>query len=176
MSIFYISDLHFGHENIIRLSHRPFENADEMDETMINNWNSVVKDSDTVYIGGDFCYKSGKPPKYYLERLNGKKVLCTGNHDSSLLKDKNNRKYFEFIKDIIDIQDNGQRIILCHYPMVEWNGFFRNTLHFYGHIHNTKNATYEILKNIPNCYNIGADILGFTPRTLDEIIECNRGE
>lgn len=170
---YYISDLHFGHENIIRLSHRPFKNVDEMDETMINNWNSVVKDSDTVYIVGDFCYKSGKPPKYYLERLNGKKVLCTGNHDLSLLKDKNNRKYFEFIKDIIDIQDNGQRIILCHYPMVEWNGFFRNTLHFYGHIHNTKNATYEILKNIPNCYNIGAYILGFTPRTLDEVIECN---
>lgn len=172
---YYISDLHFGHENIIRLSHRPFENAEQMDETIIKNWNNVVKDSDAVYIGGDFCYKSGKHPKEYLERLNGKKHLIVGNHDGSVIKDPVCRKYFESIKDIMNISDGNKRIIICHYPMVEWNGFYRNALHFYGHIHNnTNNNTYKILESIPNCYNIGADVFGFVPRTLDEIINGSK--
>lgn len=172
---YYISDTHLGHYNIIRLCSRGFKTVEEMDEVIINNWNSVVKDTDTVYIGGDFCFKSGKDPVEYLKRLNGHKVLCIGNHDKSLLKNPAARKYFDYIGDIINITDGDKRIVLCHYPMVEWDGFFRGTVHLYGHIHNnTQNATYDIVKNIPNCYNIGADVLGFTPRTLDEIIEMNK--
>ena len=175
MKNFYISDLHLGHYNIIRLCHRPFASVEEMDETIINNWNSVVTDTDNVYIGGDFCYKSGKDPVEYLQRLNGHKYLLIGNHDKSLLKDSAARRYFESIKDIMNITDGDNRIVLCHYPMVEWDGFFRGTLHLYGHIHNnTSNATYDIVKNISNCYNIGADVLGFTPRTLNEIITMNK--
>ena len=172
---YYISDTHLGHYNIIRLCSRPFKTAEEMDEVIINNWNSVVKDTDTVYIGGDFCFKSGKDPVEYLKKLNGHKHLCIGNHDKSLLKNPAARKYFESIKDMYNIEDNGKRIVLCHYPMVEWDGFFRGTIHLYGHIHNnTSNATYDIVKNIPNCYNMGADVLGFTPRTLDEIVSMNK--
>lgn len=172
---YYISDTHFGHYNIIRLCSRPFSSVEEMDETIINNWNNVVKDTDTVYIGGDFCYKSGKDPVEYLKRLNGHKHLLAGNHDKLVLKSPAARKYFESIKDIMNIMDEDKRIVLCHYPMVEWDGFFRDTIHLYGHIHNnTSNNTYNIVKNIPNCYNIGADVLGFTPRTLKEIIEINK--
>lgn len=175
MKNYYISDLHLGHYNIIKLCNRPFSSVEEMDETIINNWNSVVKDTDTVYIGGDFCFKSAKDPVEYLKQLRGHKVLCIGNHDTSLLKNPSARKYFDQIKDIINITDGDNRIVLCHYPMVEWDGFFRNSIHLYGHIHNnTSNDTYDIVKNIPNCYNIGADVLGFTPRTLDEIIALNK--
>lgn len=174
---YYISDLHLGHYNIIKLCNRPFVSVEEMDETIINNWNSIVQDTDTVYIGGDFCYKSGKDPVEYLKRLNGKKHLCIGNHDKALLKNTAARKYFESIKDIYNIEDNGKRIVLCHYPMVEWDGFFRNSIHLFGHIHNnTGNVAYNIVKSIPNCYNIGADVLGFTPRTLEEIIRANTND
>ena len=172
---YYISDTHLGHYNIIRLCNRPFSSVEEMDETIINNWNNVVKDTDTVYIGGDFCYKSGKDPVEYLKRLNGHKHLLVGNHDKSVLKNPTARRYFESTKDIMNITDEDKRVVLCHYPMVEWDGFFRGAIHLYGHIHNNiSNNTYGIVKNIPNCYNIGADVLGFTPRTLKEIIEINK--
>lgn len=171
---FYFSDSHLGHENIIRLSKRPFKSVEEMDETIIKNWNSVVTDDDDVYIVGDFSYKSGKNPVEYLKQLKGKKHLVIGNHDSRILKDPAARKMFVDIKDRYDINDNGTRIILDHYPLVEWNGFFRGALHFYGHIHNNvENATYKIISEIPNAYNVGADILDFTPRTAKQVIEFN---
>lgn len=72
MSNFYISDTHFGHSNIIRHCNRPFVNADEMDEVLIKNWNSVVTNRDTVYILGDFAFSKGiKQPSEYLRELNG---------------------------------------------------------------------------------------------------------
>lgn len=168
---FYLSDLHLGHYNIIKLSNRPFSSVEEMDETIITNWNKVITDNDDIYINGDFCFKSGKHPKEYLENLKGRKHLVVGNHDGRIVKDLVCRKYFVEIKDIIDICDNGKRVILCHYPMIEWNGYFRGAIHLYGHIHNnTENTAYKILKDIPNCYNVGADVLGFTPRKLQDII------
>lgn len=172
---FYISDLHLGHYNIINLSHRPFKTAEEMDEAIIANWNSVVGPEDDVYISGDFSFKSGKNPKKYLDRLNGKKHLIIGNHDGSVLKDPVCRRCFVEIKDRMEVKDGNRMVVIDHYPLVEWNGFYRGVVHFYGHIHNNvNNATYSIVKQIPNAYNIGADILGFTPRTFDEVIELNK--
>ena len=171
---FYISDLHLGHKNIIRMSKRPFSSVEEMDATLINNWNSVVTDEDDIYIVGDFCYKSGKDPKEYLEKLKGKKHLIIGNHDSIIVKNPVLRKYFTEIRDKLIVNDQGKMIVLSHYPMVEWEGFFRGSIHFYGHVHNnTQNATYDILLKIPNAYNVGADILNFYPREFNEVIKYN---
>ena len=79
--IFFTSDLHLGHANIIRLCNRPFSNVEEMDETIINNWNSVVTDNDDVYILGDFSYKSENPISY-LKKLNlPHKVVPVGRLD-----------------------------------------------------------------------------------------------
>ena len=85
--IFYIADTHFGHDNIRKLSNRPFSTVEEMDNALINNWNSVVTDDDDVYILGDFSYKS-EDPIDYLKKLNGKKHLIVGNHDNKLLKNR----------------------------------------------------------------------------------------
>ena len=175
--IYYISDLHFGHYNIIKLCHRPFKDADEMDEILISNWNAIVQPEDTVYILGDLCYRNGKPPEYYLERLNGRKYLILGNHDTDLAKNRRSGRFpqLEWIRDYAEISDGNRKLVLSHYPMVEWNGFFRDTIHLYGHIHNnTENAAYHIMKDIKNAYNVGADILGFTPRTLDQVIRMNK--
>jgi len=111
----------------------------------------------------------------HLDRLNGKKHLIIGNHDGSVLKDPVCRRCFVEIKDRMEVKDGNRMVVIDHYPLVEWNGFYRGVVHFYGHIHNNvNNATYSIVKQIPNAYNIGADILGFTPRTFDEVIELNK--
>ena len=58
--------------------------------------------------------------------------------------------------------------------MVEWNGYFRSSVHLYGHIHNNvDNAAFRIMSTLENAYNVGADILDFTPRTLEEVIKYN---
>lgn len=167
---YYIADLHLGHDNIRRLSNRPFDSVEEMDKTLISNWNSVVTDNDDVYILGDFSYKGGNPLNY-LKQLKGKKHLIKGNHDSSMLKNPDCRRCFEEINDIQDICDNGTWIVLCHYPMVEWNGYYRNALHFYGHVHNTfHNETTTYASRMKNAYNVGVDVIGFIPKTLQQII------
>ena len=169
---YYIADTHFGHENIIRISHRPFSSIQEMDETLIKNWNKVVKPTDDVYILGDLAYK-GKDPDSYIRKLNGRKHLITGNHDGRITGNPDCRKLFVEIRDMKTITDGGQKIVLCHYPMVEWDGYFRGVLHFYGHVHNNyENQTCKYLQTEKKAFNVGVDMpyIDFTPRTLKEII------
>ena len=104
--IYYIADTHFGHANILKHDHRPFENTEEMDTTLINNWNERVKTNDDVYIIGDLCFRNADhPEEWYLKRLNGRKHLIIGNHDKALLRNEKAMSYFysvDTIKKIID--------------------------------------------------------------------------
>lgn len=72
----YISDLHFGHSNVIDFDHRPFADRDEMDRVMISLWNERVSADDHVYIVGDFCYRNGNSADWYLRQLKGHKHIC----------------------------------------------------------------------------------------------------
>ena len=167
---YYIADTHFGHDNIRRLSNRPFNTIEEMDKTIIDNWNRRVTDNDDVYILGDFSYKS-EDPILYLRQLRGRKHLIVGNHDGKLLKNPACKDYLVEIADMKMVNDNGTQIVCCHYPLVEWNGYYRNVLHFYGHIHNNfDNETNQYISKVKNAYNVGIDIIGFMPGTLKEII------
>lgn len=165
---YYIADTHFGHDNIRRLSKRPFDTAEEMDEAMIASWNGRVRGDDDVYILGDFAYKS-RDPAYYLDRLKGRKHLIAGNHDGKLLKNPILRSRFAEIADMETVNDGGTKIVCCHYPMAEWDGYYKGVLHFYGHLHNNDNAASRYMSGLENAYNVGVDIIGFAPRTLKEI-------
>ena len=160
---YYIADTHFGHANIIKHCSRPFETVEEMDMVMMQNWNAVVTDNDTVYVLGDFSFK-GAGWKEYADKLKGNKVFINGNHD----------KFEHPVPDILTVKDSGDRIVLFHYPIVEWDGFFHGTLHFFGHIHNSKNQAYELMSQVENAYNIGADVIDFTPRTKEQIIKIGK--
>lgn len=83
MTDWVISDPHFGHENIIAYCSRPFKDVDEMDETIIYNWNSLVQDEDTVYCLGDWAHGRGSKEKLklYLPRLKGRIIMIRGSHD-----------------------------------------------------------------------------------------------
>ena len=171
MSKFYISDPHFGHEDIISFCNRPFTSVEEMDEELIKRWNNKVSNNDTIYILGDLIYKSNKLPEYYLERLNGAKILIKGNYDNPWLKKIDVNKYFEGVYDYLEISDEGIWVILFHYPILEWNAKFRGSYHIHGHIHNINSDSIEHSNEEPRMYNVSCDAINFEPKTLNELME-----
>lgn len=124
--IYYTADLHLGHANVIKFDKRPFVSAEEMDRTLIANWNSRVTDRDKVYIAGDLIFKSEKPAEWYLEQLCGIKYLVIGNHEKAVLGSEKACSYFEDIDKMMHIKDGKHQICICHFPIVEWNGYFRS--------------------------------------------------
>jgi calcineurin-like phosphoesterase family protein len=176
--IFYISDTHFGHKNIIRYDNRPFSSAEEMDKALIDNWNNVVTEDDTVYILGDISWHQEFETKNILNQLNGHKILVKGNHDQVVNKIP---YYFDKIASYLEIKDNGRKVILSHYPIMFWNNQFHDSIHLYGHVHNSHQWNMmeswikeaKQLQALPmQVYNVGCMMtwMDYTPRTLDEII------
>ena len=178
MKKFYISDLHFGHKNIIRYDNRPFTSVKEMDDALIKNWNSVVSDDDKVYILGDIGWYDDVKMGGIFSHLHGNKILIKGNHDrvSSYLYG-----FFDKVVDYLEINDNGTKVVMSHYPMPFWNGQFRDSVHLYGHVHNSHQQNMmeswrkelRQLQDIPGrMYNVGCmmSYMNYTPRTLYEIL------
>lgn len=134
----YISDLHFGHKNVIGFDHRPFIDTDEMDHCLIKLWNTRVQPDDHVYVVGDFAYRSDKTADWYLRQLKGHKHLIIGNHDRLLLENEKAMAYFESVDKLCHIKDGDKEIVLCHYPMTTWYKRRYGFWHIYGHIHGRK--------------------------------------
>lgn len=190
MSILFISDLHFGHENIITTCERnatncgkDFASVEEMNEFLIDKWNQKVNDEDEVYILGDFSFRSKVHVKLYLERLKGHKHLIVGNHDYQWMKSVTNLdEYFDSVSNFEVIRIDDKLVSLCHYPLLEWNGSRRATNQetsiswlIHGHIHNAKEKTFEYIRdNLPCALNCGADINGFEPVTFEELLANNK--
>jgi calcineurin-like phosphoesterase family protein len=158
--IYFTSDHHFGHTNIIRHCSRPFADADEMNREMTKRWNERVKNGDLVYHLGDFAFR-GNNPAVYRAGLNGRIVLILGNHDKR--KDVM-RAGFETIYDMAQVSVDGTLLVLCHYAMRVWNKSHHGALHLYGHSHGTLPGTAQSL-------DVGVDCWDFRPVTLTEIKE-----
>ena len=169
----YISDMHFGHKNVIAFDHRPFLDADEMDLTMIELWNARVQPDDRVYIVGDFCYRSSLPPEWYLRQLKGHKYLILGNHDGPILNNPTAQRYLEGIDQMMKIEDGKEEITLCHYPIAEWHAYHRGAWHIYGHLHNRKDEAYQFMITKKHALNAGCMINGYAPASLKELIRNN---
>jgi calcineurin-like phosphoesterase family protein len=137
MAVFFTSDTHFGHEAAIRNCERPFTSIDEMDEVLIARWNDTVAPSDTVYHLGDFLCQSPRDAAYYLDRLNGDIHLVEGNHDKGMLRAHAGR--FASVSIVSEMAIAGQKLVLCHYPMREWNGCYHGAWHLHGHVHGRMN-------------------------------------
>jgi len=171
--ILYTSDLHFGHKNVIRFDHRPFADIDEMDHVLIERWNSRVQPDDTVYIVGDLCYRSEHPAEWYLRQLKGHKILILGNHDVPIMDDPKALRYLEGVDKMLHVSDSGKQICLCHFPIIDWNGYHKGSYHIYGHIHNRKDEAYEVMKTKDRALNAGCMINNYTPASFNELIYNN---
>ena len=185
--IFFISDLHFGHTNVIMFDTRPFNNIEHMEQALISNWNSVVSNQDITYILGDFCWKAQESEWIrLLDQLNGNKVLIKGNHDLKSYSKKLQAK-FQDIKDYKEITVERKHAVLCHYPIIFPKAAYNpDTVMLHGHVHLTRENSFlnkwrrEIIESrkeggdaYGNIYNVGCMMpyMGYTPRTISEIIE-----
>lgn len=164
--IWFTSDLHLGHRSAIQMCERPFESVEEMNEVLIGNYNSCVKKDDTVYILGDIAHRTpAVEVNLWIGRMNGKKILCKGNHDK-----RYDETLFEKICDFLEISVNGVNISLMHYPMMSWPKSHYGSLHLHGHIHskgeyNQRQKSEGILR-----YDVGVDANHFYPVSIEDII------
>lgn len=184
--IFYIADLHLQHSNVIKFDNRPFANVEEMDNTLIENWNAVVDKGDHVYHIGDFCWGKTDDWIRYLKKLNGNIHIVRGNHDLKQFG-SDVKKCIVEVTDYKEITDNGRHVIMCHYPIMCYKASYNpNCYMFHGHTHVTREQYFvskwtEELKHSKqsnsdscgNIINVGCMMpwINYKPRTLDEIIE-----
>ena len=171
--VYFTSDLHLGHENVIKLCNRPFDSIEEMDEALIHNWNRKVTNGDTVYVLGDLMYKSKKPPEEYLRQLKGKKHLIVGNHDRSWYSKCQLDSSFLSVNNLLYMTDGKRQYTLCHDPMMSWPHMARCYMVF-GHIHGNTDAEYwPLIQRSDLMLNGGVDVNGFEPVTFDEMLNNN---
>ena len=170
----YISDLHFGHSNVIQFDKRPFSDREEMDNVMIHLWNTRVDENDNVYILGDFCYRSEHTADWYLKKLRGHKHLIIGNHEGTILNDDKAMSYFETVEKMLHISDGDKQICLCHFPIAGWNGYHKGHWHIYGHIHNKVDEIYYFMNKTGRALNAAACINNYTPSSINELIRNNQ--
>lgn len=163
--IWFTSDLHLGHPAIINMCERPFGSVEEMNEILIRNFNACVKKNDTVYILGDIAHRTTVPEvNRLIGRLNGKKILCRGNHDKEY-----DTELFAGIYDFLEIAINGVSVSLMHYPMLEWPKSRKGSLHLHGHIHSK--GEYNLQQRDAGIfrYDVGVDANGYSPVSIEQI-------
>lgn len=169
MAIFFTSDTHFGHKNILEYCSetRPFKSIEEHDQHVINCWNSKVSKCDSVYHLGDFALSTKEYTEHILSKLNGHIGLIRGNHDNGISGAL--AKKFAFVKDyhIAKIKDNEigctQKIVLSHYPIETWNFQYQGSWSLHGHSHGS-------LKTIlPARLDVGVDVHNFMPLSYQDI-------
>ena len=166
--IWFTSDTHFFHANVIKYCGRPFSSIEEHDEQLVRRWNHCVQRGDTVYHLGDFAVANKVDEDRVdalLQRLNGQKFLITGNHERDAVT-RNKRwckvtPYHEIKADFGDIHK--QRIVMCHYALRTWNGMHRGSWMLHGHSHG----------NLPDIggkiMDVGTDCHGYAPVNIQTV-------
>lgn len=165
--VWFTSDRHFGHSNIIKFCNRPYTNSQEMDEDLIAKHNSVVSPDDDVYDLGDFAFGRGVEydyALYCLTRLNGHKHFIKGNHDKILseIYRKQKNLFSSYRDGYVEVTIEAQPIVLCHYAMREWHHSLSGTWHLYGHTHNK-------LMGFGKSFDVGVDAQNFYPISFEQV-------
>jgi len=174
--IYITSDTHFGHDKIITYTNRPYRSILEMDSTLITNWNSVVKDVDTIYHLGDFCLGDALMAERYFEQLNGHIHVLPGSHDSRWWNENYTSKsghevvheppVVELAFDEYGSVGYPLYVILSHYSHRVWSRSHYGSIHLYGHSHGR-------LSDLGKSMDVGVDVFP-TPVSIEKIVEIMR--
>ena len=165
--IYFTSDTHFLHANILKYCDRPFKDVNEMNAVLMRNWNSVVGKDDLVIHCGDFMFGNKKHCSAILERLNGEKILVHGNHDP---KEVRTAIGWKETAASMEFEHEGFTFKLKHFP---WN--FAETIdnyngdgtiiHCHGHTHNSKPQLHN------NSINLSVEHWNYTPVSIETVIK-----
>ena len=160
--IFFTADCHFFHANIIKYCKRPFSSVEEMNKTLIANWNSVVRPSDSIYILGDFAFQGHTR---ILPKLNGTKFFIFGNHDKRReVRKAQDENLLEWARESYGLKWENKFFELCHYPMRSWNRKFHGATHLYGHTHATL-PPYDL------SFDVGVDAWDYYPISITRVMQ-----
>ncbi len=172
--IYFTSDLHFYHGNVIRYCNRPFDGYMSMNSALIANWNNTVKYNDDVYILGDITMRGPEIVNSLMPALNGRKHLICGNHDLFVRKESFNATNFEIVTDyhVLNHQIRGKNYMFClmHYPLLTWNHAGRGSIHLHGHIHSTPEYNNENIRNGILRFDVGVDAHNYSPVSIETVI------
>ncbi len=159
MAVLFTADTHFGDHRTINIQRRPFASVAEMDALLVANWNAAVGPTDTIWHLGDVCRRLADLPAL-LAALHGTKHLLRGNNDPAEIGDVPG---WASVRDYAEIEGEGRRLVLCHYPFRSWNGQHRGAINLHGHSHGR-------LKPMPRQYDVGVDAQGFRPVRLAKLL------
>jgi len=155
--IYLTGDPHLGHKNIIKYSHRPFDDITEHDNCIIDNWNNIVRPKDTVIINGDFSFASVEETKEYLKRLQGNKIMVLGDHDKQVWQCRN---LFKEITQQKRLSINGKFIFIQHHCCRVWPRSHYNSYHAFAHSHGG-------LPPIGKSWDVGVDNNHYMPLDVE---------
>lgn len=172
-NLWFTSDTHFGHENIIRFCNRPFKNAAEMNSELIRRWNQTVPEDGIAFHLGDFAHGNASLWNDILSQLHGTKYLILGNHDMKSLR-QGYMGWFQDVSQQMTIRVGGQRIVLNHNPFLCYGGSYRDVWQLFGHVHSGPAShtglDHPRLKMLfPLQYDVGVDNNDYRPISFAEV-------
>jgi len=184
-NVFFTSDWHLFHTNVLRFDNRPFDNLNEMHKAIINNWNDIVTDDDIVIYLGDLSFARSKERgdvESMVWGLNGEIHYVIGNHDK--FDDIQKIGKFKSVQDYLEVKithmyDKGHNIIektesmFCcmHYPIYSWNkkhhGAFMVHGHTHGNLHHGEDASFYTDRRV---IDVGCMLHDYKPVGFNEVI------
>ena len=172
--IWFTADSHIGHRNIIKYCQRPFSDVEEMNKTLISNWNKVVGINDYVFHLGDFSVGGAAEWTSLLDSLNGRIFLVLGNHDMNNVGQGFMRRFEDVAMQMLITIDK-QRVYLNHFPFLCYGGAYRGTWQLFGHLHTSSCMsgidTPRLHMLFPRQYDVGVDNNNYTPISFAEVEE-----
>ena len=165
MTRFFTSDTHFGDMRILRAAKRRFATIAEHDAHLVARWQAIVRPDDEVWHLGDVAPRYGTGAlDALLARLPGRKHLITGNNDDATTR---THPAWESVHDYVELDEDGSRCVLCHYPFRTWNKIGKGTIDLHGHSH-------AMLKPMTRQFDVGVDAWDYGPVTLATMLASRR--
>ena len=185
-TLWFTSDLHFGHRNILRFCNRPWNDEKEMGPGLISNWNEKVGDNDIVFVLGDtFWFNDSRSIKKVLSQLKGKDIyIIPGNHDDFDAYHRVDDPRIHLCSDVVALWLESEyylgwdrkivEIWMSHYPMMTWPHRENGAIQLFGHIHSSPDRKEGVDQDLPlhwNQMDVGCDYWGYRPVSIETVLE-----